>query len=472
MAKNIVVFSDGTGQAGGLMPDETRSNVYKLFRAARCGPDSIVDPAAQLAFYDPGLGSVSDGREFHISFLRRIHDLLAKATGLGITRNIVDCYAEIIRAWEEPGEDGEKDRIFLFGFSRGAYTARCVGGVLANCGVPTRRDGAPIRRDPASIRAIAEEAVAIYQYGSSIKGDPYEGERKRRAAEFRVRHGSAEGERSNAEPYFIGVWDTVATLGVRKWTGLLVAFVFALAVVLVHSVAVFLDRPLGWMGSAVVVVGVAFVVWSVASIRHRQPLDLARYRMAFYNTRLSPRVAFARHALSIDENRADFARVLWDEDGSERLMRRDGAPERFVQLWFAGVHSDIGGSYAETESRLSDIALAWMVEEATRLPHPLLVDRSYLRLSPSPAGMQHDERKSTIASMYRPIRWIVGKLFGPDRIGWRKGLRVVDPHAPLHPSVLERFRLDGVVAYDEVGPYRPESLRDHVEVRDHYRRTS
>ena len=57
MGKNILIFSDGTGQAGGYMPDETRSNVYKLFRATRVSPDSGIDPKLQLAFYDGGLGS-------------------------------------------------------------------------------------------------------------------------------------------------------------------------------------------------------------------------------------------------------------------------------------------------------------------------------------------------------------------------------------------------------------------------------
>jgi Uncharacterized alpha/beta hydrolase domain (DUF2235) len=54
---NIVIYSDGTGQRGGLLFDERRSNIYKLFRATRCGPDSSVDPAEQLTFYDPGLGT-------------------------------------------------------------------------------------------------------------------------------------------------------------------------------------------------------------------------------------------------------------------------------------------------------------------------------------------------------------------------------------------------------------------------------
>jgi hypothetical protein len=55
MQKNVVIFSDGTGQAGGFRFDEKRSNIYKLYRATRCGPDSSIDPREQVAFYDPGL---------------------------------------------------------------------------------------------------------------------------------------------------------------------------------------------------------------------------------------------------------------------------------------------------------------------------------------------------------------------------------------------------------------------------------
>jgi hypothetical protein len=60
MPKNILIFSDGTGQAGGVTFDENRSNIYKQFRATRCGPDSTIDPSEQVAFYDPGLGSPRD----------------------------------------------------------------------------------------------------------------------------------------------------------------------------------------------------------------------------------------------------------------------------------------------------------------------------------------------------------------------------------------------------------------------------
>ncbi|MGB8109749.1 MAG: DUF2235 domain-containing protein, partial [Pseudolabrys sp.] len=103
MAKNILIFSDGTGQAGGVAFDEDRTNIYKLFRATRCGSDSPIDPAEQVAFYDPGLGSPRDNR-FAFGWVgRKIYNLISQATGFGITANIVDCYAAIIRLWR-PGD--------------------------------------------------------------------------------------------------------------------------------------------------------------------------------------------------------------------------------------------------------------------------------------------------------------------------------------------------------------------------------
>jgi uncharacterized protein (DUF2235 family) len=72
MAKNILIYSDGTGQRSGVFLDENRSNIYKLYRATRCGPDTAVDPAEQLAFYDPGIGtSPIDANFFVRSYTRR-----------------------------------------------------------------------------------------------------------------------------------------------------------------------------------------------------------------------------------------------------------------------------------------------------------------------------------------------------------------------------------------------------------------
>jgi uncharacterized protein (DUF2235 family) len=115
VARNVVIFSDGTGQRGGLYFDEERTNVYKLYRATRVAPDSCINPDIQVAFCDPGLGTLSDGGNTLERFYRKIYNFVSQATGLGITRNIIDCYAALIRLWR-PG-----DRIFLFGFSRGAY---------------------------------------------------------------------------------------------------------------------------------------------------------------------------------------------------------------------------------------------------------------------------------------------------------------------------------------------------------------
>jgi hypothetical protein len=212
MPRNIVIFADGTGQRGGIFFDENRSNIYKLYRATRCGPESSVNPAEQLTFYDPGIGTEPIEGNFFFRLYRRLHNLVSQATGLGLTLNMIECYAAIIRMWK-PG-----DRIFLFGFSRGAYTVRAIGGVLSYCGVPIHMDdGSPLLRDEASTIRIAKEAVKdVYQFTSSRRRDAATPKQLMRmkqrdllAARFREKYGSGDGEVSNTVPHFIGVFDTV-----------------------------------------------------------------------------------------------------------------------------------------------------------------------------------------------------------------------------------------------------------------------
>jgi uncharacterized protein (DUF2235 family) len=466
VGKNILIFSDGTGQAGGYMPDETRSNVYKLFRATRVSPDTAIDPKRQIAFYDGGLGSRAEGRSIKIKAWRRVYNLLSKATGLGITQNIIDCYAELIRVWQ-PG-----DRIYLFGFSRGAYTARCVGGVLKACGVPTAVRSAknparalPLKRDPKTARRIAAEAVKhVYQYGSSAKGDPHRPAREARARAFRAKYFSGDDQASNTSPYFIGVWDTVETLGAGTFWLTIGAIGYELLCLVAAFCAGFLADGmtlplylfLGW--------GLPIGLYATACLRYGGLVSLARYRLAFYDTRLHYAVRYARHALSIDENRQRFACVPWDDE-PQRLAPGAAEPPRFKQMWFAGNHSDIGGSYPETEARLSDISLSWMVEEATSLPHPIHVDISVLKLYPDSAGPQHDERKALLASCPGwVLRWVV-PLVGRRNFGWREGHRRIPDDALLHPSVMERFKRPGVLIYGDIAPYRPRALRRHRDLR-------
>ena len=109
-----------------------------------------------------------------------------------------------------------------------------------------------------------------------------------------------------------------------------------------------------------------------------------------------------------------------------------------------------------------------MKEEAMSLPHPVFVDRTYLKLSPDSAGMQHDERKATISRMWPLIVWCAGLFMDRKHLGWPEGLRKIPSGAPLHPTVLERFGQPAIVAYDDLVLYRPEVLRNHEMVKKYY----
>ena len=465
MSRTILIFSDGTGQAGGLTPDQDVSNVYKLYRATRSDSDSSVDAREQIAFYDAGLGTAPENLELFGRTWRRLKNLVAQALGLGIDQNIADCYAALIRVWT-PG-----DRIFLVGFSRGAFTVRCVGGLLALCGVPTTAPGADgLLRDPKSANNLAMRAVKIYQHGSAearpeaedpAARDPKRAERLRLAAEFRKAQGSGSpepGGDSNAVPYFIGVFDTVGTI----------ANLGPLWLVVAPGVAAMAALSLTWfgIGPRLLTGALALVLLVAAGLGGRLVYE-SRYGaengwlrktmsrvpalkpFRFYDTQLNARVPFARHALSIDENRDDFRVVLWDEDDDTAVMAENGA-RRMRQRWFAGVHSDIGGSYPEAESRLSDIALDWMAKEMRGLPEPPQFATGRLNLSPSSLGMQHDELKAHPGLM-------PGARLGIERRG------------ALDESVLARLVASAVLHYDVTKPYRPEGLRTHPQAAEFYR---
>ena len=168
---------------------------------------------------------------------------------------------------------------------------------------------------------------------------------------------------------------------------------------------------------------------------------------------------YARHAISIDENRAAFQRVGWGSTKSSRPEKDEQGIDTFQQYWFAGNHSDIGGSYAENELRLSDITMGWMIEAAEMIKGGIMIDKSVLQLYPSPSGMQHDQRKDGFPFL---TSW-----FGLTWPGKRRDVR--DPQSPLHASVYERFKLPAVVQYDIAAPYRPEGLRRHEHLADYYK---
>jgi hypothetical protein len=438
MPRNILIFSDGTGQAGGLTPDENVSNIYKLYRATRCGPLSSIDPCEQLTFYDPGLGSEPDSGIFSAQRAYRwLHNLVSQATGLGITMNIIDGYAAILRMWQ-PG-----DRIYLFGFSRGAYTVRCLAAVLSFCGVPTTMaDGrTPLYRDQGTARKIAKEAVRrVYQHVSSPKDTPYLEQRKALALGSYLLSGAL-------------VVALAALIAIVSYAQSFLLFSFWLSFGILAGLSAFI---------AAVWYGVTHVQYAtdLSGYSFWQTLHFTAPKMKFYDHHLDNAVWYARHAMSIDENRADFARVPWGSTRNAGPPRPDSYPDWLDQIWFAGVHSDVGGSYAENESRLSDITLEWMVHAAVNLPdgntpngYGIKVDRNFLRLSPDPRGPQHDEREPG--------------YFG-GRLRWGEALRHIEHDAILHHSVYERFAADKVQHFYEMKPYRPQNLSQHDNVRKYY----
>ena len=163
MAKNIVVFSDGTGQDGGARPEQRRSNVYKLHKACCVGAESPIDPNQQVAFYDPGLGT-DIGATALTAPVRFVQKLLASVEGRGITRNIADCYEFIINHYESG------DRIYLIGFSRCAYTVRCVANLLMLCGIPMTTPDGPVMKFRMATRQIAESLRLSWSTEPATRG--------------------------------------------------------------------------------------------------------------------------------------------------------------------------------------------------------------------------------------------------------------------------------------------------------------
>lgn len=500
MSKNIAVFSDGTGQDGGVRAEQRLSNVYKLYRVCRPGPDSTIDPKVQIAFYDPGLGT--EGSATAMSGpMRFFQKLLGSVTGRGVTTNIADCYEFIINHYE-PG-----DRIFLIGFSRGAYTVRAVADLIRLCGIPSHGAGGPLPKFRKAVRDIADEAVlTVLEHGAGHPREKFEDEREELARRFRDKYGShhesGEELRSNAAPYFIGVFDTVASLGAKGlrrrgiqlglFASIALASILPSAVVagIIGSLSTLTFWPTFFM--TVAILSVAGSVWLLRRMREavRKTIrdfpnkgDVRRHQAEWkgehFPKLLSRFVPFARSANAIDEARADFDRLPWGPGKHVQIQDTIGGYNRFEQMWFAGNHSDVGGSYPEPESRLSDIALQWMVEEATRIPDGLKVDGqiapgnaigiSRLQLYPAADGVQHCEIAGMRDTLDR-LPTLLRKLMGGR--GWAVKVRAIHPQAPVHPTVAERFELPAALQCAGSGPYRPAALASHREFHRFYKPAS
>lgn len=260
MSKTLVICCDGTWNT----PDQASpTNVTKVSLSVA---DTDGEDNEQRTFYHRGVGSIAGER------------IRGGAFGYGLSRDVLETYDYLVENYE-PG-----DKLFFFGFSRGAFTARSTAGLIHNSGILRSTE-----------RHRMGEAFALYRdNGAATKPRGVE------ATLFRRSH--------SHEPriHFIGVWDTVGSLGV----------------------------PID---------GLHLASWF-------------NRRWRFHDTDLSSSVDSAYHALSIDEKRGPFRPTLWslpdDADQGQTLE----------QVWFTGGHSDVGGGNPRTG--LSDISLLWMVSRA------------------------------------------------------------------------------------------------------------
>jgi uncharacterized protein (DUF2235 family) len=334
MPKRLIVCADGTWN----QVEKAKSGKHLSTNAAKMAAAMLpVDShgVKQLLCYLEGVGT------HHGEWLR------GGMFGLGISRNIGKAYEFLARSYEPD------DEIWLFGFSRGAFTARSLAGMIRDCGLLL----------PTNIDQIAS-AMSLYRdrYDDTAPEAP-------RARIFRNTY--------SYEPSikFIGVWDTVGSLGVP-------------------GVHLWLARLLD-------------IEWQ------------------FHDTKLSRTVENAYHALAIHERRSDFEPTLWEkQDGA------NASQQTLEQVWFAGVHSDVGGGYAA--AGLSDVAFSWMVEKA--VSHGLAFRQDFLSdsrwFAPNPQQDLHN-------SFDFPFSWL-------DTFRRRKGDRTfrakgANTFESIHSSVVERF---------------------------------
>lgn len=342
--KRISIFCDGTWNT----PDKTengkncQTNVVKLANAV--SPAST-DGTLQVLYYDTGIGSA--GR-----MSKKVFD---GATGYGISAKILQAYRFIISNYE-PG-----DELFLFGFSRGAFTVRSLAGLIRNSGI--------LKIENLN---LVPTAYSIY-HSRHPRYQPREIE----ATLFRKTYAIEQSTRIKC----IGVWDTVGALG----------------------------NPLFMNG-------------------------LLSKRNQFHDTELSSSVDFAFQALAVDEKRKNFEATLWQQQSHS-------VGQVLEQVWFPGVHTDVGGGNPENESGLSDNALQWMLEKAQSCN----LNFDSIIVNPDPMAKIHES--------YKGFYKLQKKHFRPiDFVDPKQG----KTNESIHHSVIERYKMDP--------SYRPPNLQAYLKL--------
>ena len=185
--KNIVLLSDGTGNSAAK---QHKTNVWRLYEAL-----DLSDPDKQIAFYDDGVGSQ---RSLPLR-------LLGNAFGLGLARNVKELYIALCRTYKNG------DKIYLFGFSRGAFTVRMLAGLIDHCGLVQADDEAELRRKACrhfDTYRSRYRGGYLYRLLRFVRRLPLKLVRRPLK-----RSGAEPDERKEVCIEFIGAWDTVDAYG-------------------------------------------------------------------------------------------------------------------------------------------------------------------------------------------------------------------------------------------------------------------
>lgn len=301
--KRIVICCDGTWNRSDA-PNPT--NVVQIAQSVSSFAKKGSKTIPQLVFYLDGVGSGRGAGRIG----RWLERQLGGIFGWRLLENIKDAYRALIFNYE-PG-----DEIYIFGFSRGAYTARSLAGLLRKSGIL-----------PAGRVNEIDDAIALYRKSGSLNTpDATHIWQERRRLSPQIATSQTDKDKRGDDSHvlniaYLGVWDTVGALGVPNF--------------LSHF-----GLPVQWIN--------------------------AKYN--FHDMELSSSVKSARHAVSIDEQRATFPPALWDNldkdkpDGTLCLNNRfpplGRAEKKYQQLWFSGDHGSIGGG--GDFHGLSNISLAWV----------------------------------------------------------------------------------------------------------------
>lgn len=347
--RNIVLCCDGT--ANEFAAD--RTNVVKLYYSL------VQGQSQQLTYYHPGLGTMEPPGAL-TAVARRTTRLLGKAVGYGLEADIRDAYVFLMNNFQ-PG-----DRVFLFGFSRGAYTVRSVASLLKMFGL------LPPDNDPFVPYAI--RMLTALDRSENADNNRYFS----LAGQFKEAFDAA----GSCRPHFVGVWDTVSSVG--------------------------------WIENA----------------------------LHLPYTASNSDIAIGRHAIAIDERRAFFRTNLWRPSTSGV-----SGPKDLKQVWFPGVHADVGGGYPEAESGLSKIALKWMIEEAetagllfdNERREKILGNRGAPYVQPNPKADIH----VSLDAGWWPAEFIWKKHYdqATGKIGRQMNLgrpRTIPPRSLIHSSAYQR----------------------------------